>query len=212
MAADILRVDHALIWSEYWKSWHQCYWAMNPRQGWEVIGNPDTTKFTYIQSDDQSLCYVYQTLVEDGVVSRSIMESFYDELERIGRSKNITINVKWHIRGDASICDGLEERGFHIQNNLPAGGIYVGHYSSLLGMVPLIGGFLIIFELEGSVTPEPIKQCATLVTNDIHTLAEGVKLTYVLDESKTKMALYYFGGFYLNTIDSSIISQYINKV
>ncbi|MFC1546089.1 hypothetical protein ACFL4I_01565 [Pseudomonadota bacterium] len=208
MVSEDLRVDHGLVWSEYWKSWHERCWSMNPRQGWKTTGNPDTTKFATIPTKDKSFCYVYQTLVEDGRISRSTMESFYDKLARIARTQNKIVHVKWHARGDATMREGLERRGFHIHNKFPIGTIYVGHFSSLLGLVPLIGGLVIVFELEGHATPDPIRQCATLITSDIDTLEEGVASTYDVDESKKTNAIYYFGDHYFHNVEELIVSQH----
>jgi len=211
MNSDRLCVDYGLVWSEYWKSWHERCWAMNPRQGWKVTGNPDTTKFPSAPTKEKSFCYVYQTLVEDGRVSRSIMNSFYDDLASIAHSQNKAVHVKWHARGDTSIRDGLAQRGFHIHDEFPIGEIYVGHFSSLLGLVPLIGGSIIVFELEGHTTPKPIAECATLLIDDIDALANGLAVTYAVDESKKTNAIYYFGDNYVLHVEEEIVSQYIKE-
>jgi len=204
-----LRVDYALAWSEYWVSWHERHWGINPRHGWRVTGNPDSVKFRKCNTEDQSLCYIYQTLVEDGKISKSTMESFYDDLAKIAQKQKLLVNVKWHARGDTLICTGLERRGFRIYDEFPIGHTYVGHYSSLLGLVPIVGGSLFVFELEGHSTPEPIVKCATLVTKNIETLLEGATLTYDKDKSKIDNAIHYFGGEYSQNIENSIISKYI---
>ena len=104
---------------------------------------------------------------------------------------------------------GLERRGFRIYDEFPVGHTYVGHYSSLLGLVPIVGGSLFVFELEGHSTPESVVKCATLVTNSIETLAEGIDLTYAKDKDKVDNAIHYFGGEYSQNIENSIISKHI---
>jgi len=204
-----LRVDYALVWSKYWASWHKRHWGMNPRHGWKVVGNPDSVKFSQCKAEDQSLCYIYQTLVEDGRIGKSTMESFYDDLAKMAQKQKLLINVKWHARGDTLIRAGLERRGFQIYDDFPVGHTYVGHYSSLLGLVPIVGGSLFVFELEGHSIPEPVVKCATLVTNSIETLAESMILTHAKDKDKVVNAIHYFGGEYSQNIETSIILKHI---
>jgi len=210
LTSEVLRIDHGLIWSEYWKLWHERVWAMNPRQGWNITGNPDTIKFKNIQVDDQSICYIYQTLAEDGRASHSYMEFFYDELKKIASNEGKVINVKWHARGDVAIREGLEHRGFKVYDDFPVADVYVGHFSSLLGLIPIIGGIFIVFELEGHPTPKPIMECATLVTCDIDVLAKALVSTYEEDEVKKANAIYYFGSNYSHDVESSIVTKYLN--
>jgi hypothetical protein len=209
MNLENLRVDYALAWSEYWISWHELHWGMNPRHGWRVIGNPDSVKFRTNKVEVHGLCYIYQTLVEDGRISKSTMESFYDNLAEIAHKKKTVVNVKWHIRGDTSIRTSLERRGFRIYDAFPIGRIYVGHYSSLLGLIPVVGGSLFVFELKGHKTPTPIAKCATLVTDNIETLAKGMTLAHTVDINKLNNAIYYFGDRYSQNIENLIISQYV---
>lgn len=209
MATEILQVDHCLVWSEYWRPWHEHNWCMNPRKGWAITGNPDTAKFINGQVNKKGICYVYQTLVEDGRVSKQTMESFYDGLAKAAFNDNISVNVKWHVRGDTLIRDGLEARGFCVQDELPRAKIYVGHSSSLLGLVPLVGGELTIFELEGHDTPEPIRQCATITVNDMKRLEEVLNASDLQGENKKAQAEYYFGTYYSQSVEYIVVSQYL---
>lgn len=211
MNLDSLRIDHGLVWSKYWILWHERQWGMSPRYGWEITGNPDSIKFKRVQTEAQSFCYIYQTLVEDGKISRSVMDSFYDDLAEISRNQKKIVNVKWHIRGNVSVRNSLEKRGFRIYDEFPIGKIYVGHSSSLLGVVPVIGGSLIVFELKGLDTPVPIRRCATLTTNDIQTLEKGIASINILDNNKISSSIYYFGDHYSQNVENSIISQYVNE-
>jgi len=210
-SSEWLRVDVGLVWSEYWKAWHEEHWAMLPRSGWEITGNPDTVKFDHLQIGGDCIVYIYQTLVEDGRIDFEVMGVFYDSLQEIATRQNKTVHVKWHPRGDRGICEGLEDRGFHIHNELPIGGSYVGHYSSLLGVVPLMDGLVIIFELEGHPTPESIRECATEITSDFDVLERALKSNYVADNVKRRNAIYYFGDAFVQDVELSIIERYVNS-
>jgi len=206
MNSDILKVNRGLVWSNYWIAWHENNWGMKPRNGWGITGNPDTTKFTKTPVGDSSVCYIYQTLVEDGKVSSVVMNAFYDNLLEIARKQEKVVYVKWHARGEISIRNELERRGFIISDDLAVGGVYIGHSSSLLGLVPVIGGVLIVFELEGLGVPEAISKCATLVTNKVDCLAKGISVEYSFDNIKKSNAIYYFGGNY--SYDSELSAIY----
>jgi len=210
MISEMLQVDYCLVWSEYWRPWHERHWHMNPRKGWNITGNPDTEKLTNVEHNEEGICYVYQTLVEDGRISKQAMESFYDGLAMVARNENINVKVKWHARGDAMIREELESRGFFVQDELPFSKVYVGHFSSLLGLMPLVGGVLVIFELEGHVTPEPIRQCATVIVNDMKRLEKVLVTPCLLDENKKTQAEYYFGTYYSHSVEYAIVSQHLH--
>jgi len=209
MITEVLHVDHCLVWSEYWRPWHERHWCMRPRKGWVTIGNPDTAKLTNAELNEEGVCYVYQTLVEDGRVSKQIMESFYDGLTIIARNKKLKVHVKWHARGEVAIRKDLESRGFIVHDELPLAKVYIGHFSSLLGLMPLVGGALVIFELEGHVTPKPIRQCASRIVRDMNGLEKALSSPCVLDENKREQAEYYFGTYYSDSIEWTVISQYL---
>jgi hypothetical protein len=204
-----LNVDHCLVWSEYWKPWHQRNWGMEPRKGWAITGNPDTSKFTQIKIDEPSVCYVYQTLVEDGRVSSQSMESFYDGLASITHNLGLKVHVKWHARGEPLVREQLQSRGFIVHNELPLVKVYIGHFSSLLGLMPLLGGAIVIYELEGHVTPEPIRQCASKIVYDLNALEKALSSSCELEVRHRQQAEYYFGGQYSDNVEYEIISNYI---
>ena len=210
MKSHFLQVDHGLVWSKYWQIWHEKNWFMTPNKRWEVTGNPDTLKFSKVELNSNNICYIYQTLVEDGRVTFHDMNDFYDGLATVAGKMNFKVNVKWHARGDATIKKSLEARGFIVHNNFPLTTLYVGHFSSLLGMVPLVEGKIIIYELDGHDTPEPIRQCATSIAHNIPELERSLNLGSEARESKNKQAEYYFGSDYSTTIEYEVIKSYLN--
>lgn len=210
MTSEKLRVDHCLVWSEYWRPWHERNWYMNPRKGWAITGNPDTEKLTNAKFNEVDVCYVYQTLAEDGRVSKQTMVSFYDGLARVALNKKIKVHVKWHARGDTVIRKDLESRGFIVHDELPLAKVYIGHFSSLLGLMPLVGGALVLFELKGHLTPKPIRQCATVIVNDMKNLEKALSYPCVLDENKRTQAEYYFGTYYSYSVEYTVVSQYLH--
>ncbi len=207
--AEELRFDVGLIWSEYWESWHSEHWVMVPRDGWLLIGNPDTIKFNKIEVEESSLVYIYQTLVEDGRITAKLMNEFYDRLESAARKSRRIVHVKCHPRGDNKIFDTLIERGFIIHNDFPKGDLYVGHYSSLLGVVPLMGAQVIVVDLEGHSIPESIRQIASNVVENFDNLALAIENYAPSHIPKKAEAIYYFGDQYAKNIEMVAINKFL---
>lgn len=209
-SSELLQVEVGLIWSEYWAAWHKEHWGMSPRNGWLLVGNPDSVKFGQVEVDAGSIVYVYQTLVEDGRIDLKLMTEFYDGLQFAAKKSGKSVFVKWHPRGDQKIRDGLISRGFSICNDMPKCDVYVGHYSSLLGLVPVIGGRVIVFELDGHVTPEAIGEIASEV---VYNLSDFIKAIEDFDTSlpsRNSEATYYFGGQFDENVEKDAISKLIN--
>lgn len=206
----LLTVEIGLIWSEYWEDWHKDNWAMAPKSGWLTVGNPDTLKFKKINIKDDSIVYIYQTLVEDGRIDIKLMNDFYDSLQSLVKNTGQSVYVKWHPRGNIEIQKSLIERGFLICKDMPISKIYVGHYSSLLGLAPIMGGNVIIFELDGHVTPEPIYKIANAVVSNHNAFIEALKGLRISSSSKKSEAIYYFGNIFDSNIESRTINKLIN--
>lgn len=189
----ILSFEYGLIWSEYWQAWHEEHWAMNPNSGWVVLGNPDTKKFNMVDVSRSDIIYIYQTLVEDGRVDASVMNSFYNALSELAKASGKLVHVKWHPRGDEEVLERLIRLGFKIHSDMPKGHLYIGHYSSLLGLVPMIGGHVIVFELVGHPTPVSIKEISNEVVDQISNLNNLVNNGTKSWSVKKSEAVFYFG-------------------
>lgn len=209
--SDQLRVKVGLIWSEYWESWHKQYWAMEPVDGWLIVGNPDTLKFNQVEVDDGGLVYIYQTLVEDGRIDINQMDRFYDNLQIVAKKLKKTVHVKWHPRGEKIILSGLVSRGFRIHNDLPKSDIYIGHYSSLLGMAPILGGHVIAVELEGHLIPESIRQISYKVVKSVDELGAAIVDYHQYSLPKKAEAIYYFGGDFDINVEISAVNKLLNN-
>lgn len=162
---DKLQVTVALIWAETWQAWHEENWFMAPEKGWTTIGNPDLARFSWKEPEKNTICYVYQTLVEDGRIEKELMIKFYSELKRFSDSNNLHVKVKWHPRGSEQLKSILHEHNFSIvdDGSIPVGDMVIGHYSSLLGAFPLKSVPVLIVELPGHKTPVSIVGIASRV-------------------------------------------------
>ena len=178
-----LHPDHAIVWSQYWVDWHREHYQFPTRLPFSICGNPDSIKFSH-RKRRGVVQYIYQTLVEDGRISEKGMLDYYNRLKASAEKQNLIVVVKWHPRGDEKCREILEGLGFEITNELIEQSTWCGHYSSLLGLAPLLGNNLIVHELKDHPTPVSIRQIAQdiqlvhLNCDDLLTLksTKGIKL------------------------------------
>lgn len=207
--SELIRIDYALVWSEYWVQWHKEHWFISPRSGWVLIGNPDSLKFKREVVSEEYVTYIYQTLVEDGRISKNLMYSFYRVLFSVSQNHGKRVVVKWHPRGSDEHRLFLESLGFVISFNLPLSNTYIGHYSSLLGLVPLVGGRVFIFELEGHPTPEPIAKISNQIFNDVFEFQHNIDLTSEVLVPKVEQAKFYFGEGMADDIELRLLNELV---
>lgn len=206
----ILGFDYGLIWSEYWQAWHEEHWAMNPNSGWVVLGNPDTKKFNMVDVSRSDIIYVYQTLVEDGRIDADIMDHFYEALYKLSQTSGKLVHIKWHPRGDEAILERFIKFGFEIHSDMPKGHLYIGHYSSLLGLVPMIQGHVVIFELDGHPTPVSIMEISNGVVDRISSLNDLINNGTEQWTVKKSEAVFYFGDQFDIKKELDVINQIIS--
>jgi hypothetical protein len=202
------QVTEGLLWSEYWEGWHTENWSMTPQLGWRLIGNPDSLK-NMVEESPNSWIYIYQTLVEDGRIKSEVMKTFYHHLMLKAKKEKCQVVVKWHPRGDNLIREELIQLGYKVVDYFPKGKKYIGHYSSLLGLAPVIGGVVTIVFLPGHPVPRAIRNIANEIISDVDESQILLK-SLVNDVAKPKEfeAKYYFGGFYNKEIELENLNDY----
>jgi hypothetical protein len=201
----LFQVDKGVIWSEYWASWHFDNWSMCPKFGWLNSGNPDSTKFTIVNKPN-GVGYIYQTLVEDGRIPKEVMLRFYTALLTFSKTNQLNVYVKWHPRGSLELKAELQHLGFIISDELVVCDINIGHYSSLMGLLPLINKNIWTVELEGHSTPQSILSISSrfFYGHDIENInLNGYNLEF--DNKYREASIFYFGDFFDSTVESNII-------
>ena len=152
-----LHPDHAIVWSQYWVEWHREHYQFPIHLPFSICGNPDTMKFSH-RKQSGVVQYIYQTLVEDGRIAEQDMLDYYNRLKASATQENLTVVVKWH-QGE-TLSGGVGGLGFEITDDLIEQSTWCGHYSSLLGLGPLLGSNVIVHELIDHPTPFSIAQIA----------------------------------------------------
>lgn len=143
--------DVAWVYSDYWKKWHIEYYKFPQDLEFRYMSLPDLTRFTSKDfKDNNTVAYCYQTLVEDGRISRSDMLNFYQELSLWASASSLKIVVKAHPRMDMQLADILRSYGFDIVSDyVPLTSYVIGHYSTLLAFWGLNKRKVICIELPG---------------------------------------------------------------
>jgi hypothetical protein len=157
---NILNTDYVLVWGEYWKKYH------NDEFGYEfekqfIIGNPDYNNIKKNKLNEMpknTMCYISQTLVEDGRLSRKIFLNFLKNLKILSQVNNLNLTFKLHPRSDLSLYSGMFSEENLVVKDLPKSHIYIGHYSSLLAKTIFNSHNLILVDFPGHQIPSYIKE------------------------------------------------------
>jgi hypothetical protein len=187
-----VNVDYVLVYGEYWKQYHYDIFGYDLEQQM-VIGYHELNKIDDIKNkkfEKNSICYIAQTLVEDGRLDRSKMIKFIDILKKI--SKNRQIYIKLHPRSDRTLYDN--EKFILLEDNIPNVGLYIGHYSSLIALVGYLKGNTILYEFKEHKIPHYFREFSKIVYTEKELLN---LLNYNLfEKNETEKIEYYFSKSY----------------
>jgi translation initiation factor IF-2 len=124
-------------------------------------------------------CYIAQTLVEDGRLSKNEFIALLKEYESIVKSVSSFV-IKTHPRSDISNYSVLTKYpNVTITNELPNCNSYLTHYSSLIYTVAFLSKNIIIHELNGHETPEVFKQINPKICNTVSEIIKTLKDTSI---------------------------------
>jgi len=130
-----INTSKVLVYGDYWKRYHQSEFGYSLEQQ-IIVGYPDLDQLNAIKQHPQedAVCYICQTLVEDDRLPRVDMDRFINILsENIGNKK---LYIKLHPRSNLAIYKPLMSRKniIFLDKEFPYCEKYIGHYSSLLAM------------------------------------------------------------------------------
>jgi len=123
------------VYGEYWKEYHKEEYGYSIEQQ-IIVGYPDLAQLATIKQKPQedAVCYICQTLVEDGRLPREQMLQFVELLaQNISDTK---LYVKLHPRSDMTLYEALKGKKNIVfcKIDFPYTTKYVGHYSSMLAI------------------------------------------------------------------------------
>lgn len=176
-----INVDFVLVYGEYWKEYHRDIFGYSFEQQY-IIGYHELNKIDKIKSkfrEENSLCYIAQTLVEDGRMERKTMIEFIDNLEKI--TKGMKVYIKLHPRSDKTLfCN----RNFTLlETEIPNCEFYLGHYSSLLALVGYLKSQVVLYEFKDHPIPDYFKEFSIIV-NNCKDISSAMKNIYINQSDK----------------------------
>ena len=186
---DELNTDYVFVYGEYWKEYHSNNFGYRLDQQ-HVIGYHELSRIDSIISaefEPNSICYIAQTLVEDGRMDEPKFNEFISVLERL--AKKYKVYVKLHPRSNIKLY--RNKNLILLENDIPNCHFYFGHYSSLLALFAYLEGNLITWEFDNHPVPDYFTQISHRVFNEL-------ELLDVLENSNgnEKNIDYYFSNVY----------------
>lgn len=153
--------DHS--WDDYYMKKYN-YALMNLI----YIGNPDflLLKNLICQEKENAVCYLCQSLVEDGRMNLSDYEKFLFLLKKWVLPEK-KLYVKLHPKSQMINYKVLQNSGNIVFcEHLPYCKYYIGHYTSLLATVAQISDDILVWKFKNHHVPEYFNQFASIVTDD----------------------------------------------
>lgn len=158
---------HSFVYSEWYKSFWKTKFGFNMVQ-MTIITPPDFLLVDEVKDKEQidGLCYITQTLVEDGRMTEKAFVNMLKEYRNIAATVKCFI-IKLHPRARVEYYDVFKNmENVVIQREFPNASIYLTHYSSMIFAAARLSDRLILHELPGHATPEVFQQVNPHVVQD----------------------------------------------
>jgi hypothetical protein len=164
-----INASKVLVYGDYWKRYHQSEFGYSLEQQ-IIVGYPDLDQLNAIKQNTQedAVCYICQTLVEDDRLPRSNMERFIQLLcENIGNRK---LYIKLHPRSDITLYNPLKGKNnvIFLNKKFPHCNKYIGHYSSLIAMGMHLTNNIFLWKFDNH------NEYPTYLTNNAWSLSNNV--------------------------------------
>jgi hypothetical protein len=156
--SNLINADIVLIYGDYWREYHKQNFGYSTAQQY-IVGAPDFSDVGELVTKEtayNSVCYIAQTLVEDGRLPRTAMLSFISNLSQAVTKSGLHLNVRLHPRSDLSLYEGLPKETVLSKTEFPKNVGYIGHYSSILAKAAFLSDNIILVDFPGHVIPDYI--------------------------------------------------------
>ena len=171
--------DTVFVYSDYYKGFWERKYGIKDVEYVQIM----PYDFTLIEEilakpEEEAVCYITQTLCEDGRFSKNQFENLLKEYRSVAASVPKFI-IKLHPRVDSSLYDRIFDGipNAEIRRDFPHCKVYFTHYSSMVYTGILASGNVIIHELPDQPTNEVFRGVATeIVYNEKELSTALVKL------------------------------------
>jgi hypothetical protein len=141
----------------------------------EVIGAADLMNVdeTKKRNYENSVCYLAQTFVEDGRISKTQFNKIIDQYRVLALAVD-KLYIKLHPRSDLSFYRVLADMDNVelIREYFPYSSIYISHYSSTVFLARHLSNNVIIHNLPDDPSPEIFKEVASFISSEIEQIIE----------------------------------------
>ena len=202
---DKVNTDFVLVYGEYWKEYHRDIFGYQLEQQ-DVIGYHELNKLTLILSkpfEEDSVCYIAQTLVEDGRLNRNEMINFLTSLSEV--AKKTKVYIKLHPRSDKELY--TDSKFILLETDIPNAGCFLGHYSSLLALVGGLKRKLILFEFDEHEIPNYFKNISYTTSNRSDFLKLIYDRTLTIKADTKDIDFYFERGYSTENVVDKITSN-----
>lgn len=204
----LLISNKAFTFDESWDDYYMNKYGYYKNQFY-YIQNPDYNLFKPLLSQvkQNAVCYICQSLVEDGRFNENHYKKFITDFVKNIGTKN-KIYFKLHPRSRMSLYEHVKNENIEFVSNLPNCKFYLGHYSSLLAIVAQIGSKVMVWKLNGHDIPKEYEKYADLLTHDWSQVKK-----YILDEVNNNYLPNKFVIDYINKSNNpyNLIAKYLEK-
>lgn len=179
LISQTLRAKRVFSFDESWDNYYTEYYNYN-KNDLIYIGNPDflLLKETKSQLIEDSVCYISQSLVEDGRYSLKEFEKFILILKEAVSDKK-KLYIKLHPRSVLANYEVLNNNiNIKLVNYFPNCLYYIGHYSSLIAVAKQCSDNILIWNLRNHHMPDYFQQFASIVTDNVIELQNFIKGDY----------------------------------
>ena len=166
-----IRANKVFAFDDSWEEYYTLKYGYDKEQ-LIYIGNPDLLllKNIDISKKDTSICYLCQSLVEDGRLEKDNYIDFINKMVSFLPSSQ-KLYFKLHPRSRMNNYSSIKEnKNVVFTNDLPLCDFYIGHYTGLLATVKHISNNILIWLFSDHHTPEYFKKFGTIITNDLQEL------------------------------------------
>ena len=200
-----ITADICLVYGDHWVDYHIEHYGYK-KNAIRIVGTPDldgidlgSSKVMDNSSLANKICYVAQTLVEDGRLERSVMMNFLQNLAGQIKSFDGELLIKLHPRSDKSLYNSLD-CNYKFCEEFPAANIFIGHYSTILIRGVAYSEKFLLINFKGHKIPEYILMLASNVIDSddksslrmaIESLRVEQRNIQILIEKRKKISSYF---------------------
>ena len=166
-----IRASKVFAFDDSWAEYYTLKYGYDKKQ-LIYIGNPDLLllKNIDISKKETSICYLCQSLVEDGRLEKDNYIDFINKMVSFLPSSQ-KLYIKLHPRSRMDNYSSIKEnKNVILTNDLPLCDFYIGHYTGLLATVKHISNNILIWLFSDHHTPEYFKKFGSIVTDNYHEL------------------------------------------